>query len=78
MNIAKPPKNRSTGSKGEPSEVVAFTPNVQKAPSSGTVQLPLTVPASVKREFKSYAADKDFSMSALFMRMWDEYRAKHP
>ena len=75
MNITKPAK-KST--KGEPANVVEFTPNLQKAPSSGTVQLPLMVPAHLKREFKSYAADKDFTMSALFQVMWEEYRAKHP
>ena len=74
MSLTKPAKK----TKGEPAQVLDFTPNLQKAPSSGTVQLPLTVPAHIKREFKSYAAEKDFSRSALFMRMWDEYRANHP
>lgn len=74
MNLTKPKKS----TKGEPAQVVAFTPNLQKAPSTGTVQLPLTVPAQVKREFKSYSAEKDLSMSALFQLMWDEYRARHP
>jgi len=75
MNLPKPAK-KST--KGEPAQVLEFAPNLQKAPSTGTVQLPLTVPAHVKREFKSYSAEKDLSMSALFQVMWDEYRAKHP
>ena len=74
MNLTKPSKN----TKGEPSKVIALTPNLQKAPSTGTIQLPLTVPAQVKREFKSYSAEKDLSMSALFQLMWDEYRARHP
>ena len=75
MNLAivKPAKR---GSKGDPNQDV--TPNLQKAPRTGTIQLPLTVPAQLKREFKSYAAENDLSMSALFQLMWDEYRARHP
>jgi hypothetical protein len=75
MNLPKPAK---IGTKGEPAKVVELTPNLQKAPSTGTVQLPMTVPPHVKREFKAYAAEKDLTMSALFQIMWDEYRAKHP
>ncbi|MGA0565561.1 hypothetical protein ACO2RV_24345 [Ancylobacter sp. VNQ12] len=74
--LAKPPRNPAR-TKGEP-DVVTLMQNLQKAPSTGTVQLPLMVPAQLKREFKSYAADKDFTMSALFQVMWEEYRAKHP
>lgn len=70
--IARPPRTNTKGSPAtEPST------NVQKAPSVGKVQLPVQVPAETRRSFKAYAAERDISMSDLFLRMWDDYRARN-
>ncbi|KTR03355.1 hypothetical protein NS365_18620 [Aureimonas ureilytica] len=73
LSIAKPSKR--AGSKGElPAEVVSL-PNTQKAPSTGSVQLAVQIPADMRRAFKAYSAERDMSMSDLFQVMWEHYRA---
>jgi hypothetical protein len=76
LQIVKPP--RATNTKGEPpAPDSSVTPNTQKAPSTGSLQLAVQVPAETRRAFKAYAAERDMSMSDLFIRMWDEYRRTH-
>lgn len=75
LQIAKPPR---TNTKGEPPAAESsVAPNTQKAPSTGSLQLAVQVPAETRRAFKAYAAERDMSMSDLFIRMWDEYRRTH-
>lgn len=75
-NILNIPKPRKT-TKGEPPRDEGVTPNTQKAPSTGSLQLAVQVPAETRRAFKAYAAEHDISMSELFSSMWDDYRRTH-
>ncbi len=68
--IAKP-------TKGAPPTDTDTSTNLQKASDSGKVQLPVQVTPDVRRSFKAYAAERDISMSDLFVRMWDDYRARN-
>ena len=74
VSIKKPPR---TSTKGEPPAAASVTPNTVKAPSTGTVQLALQVPAETRRSLKAYCAERDITMSELFVGMWDEYRRTH-
>ena len=65
------------GTKGSPPAVTDTSSTVQKAPSNAKVQLPVQVAPEVRRSFKAYAAERDMSMSDLFVRMWDDYRARN-
>ncbi|WP_153005430.1 hypothetical protein [Aureimonas ureilytica] len=76
LKIAKPPRTNTKGQSG-PGEVVNL-PNTQKAASTGTVQLPFQVPAEVRRAIKAYAAERDMTNSALFLMMWEQFRANNP
>lgn len=72
--LARPAK---TSTKGAPPSETDTSTNIQKAPSGAKVQLPLQVPPELRRSFKAYAAERDISMSDLFVRMWDDYRARN-
>ena len=74
-NVTAIPRPPRTGTKGSPAAEPST--NVQKAPSGGKVQLPVQVPAEVRRSFKAYAAERDISMSDLFLRVWDDYRSRN-
>jgi hypothetical protein len=65
------------GTKGSPPTETDSSATVQKAPSNAKVQLPVQVAPEVRRSFKAYAAERDMSMSDLFVRMWDDYRARN-
>ncbi len=65
------------GTKGSPPIETDSSVTVQKAPSNAKVQLPVQVAPEVRRSFKAYAAERDMSMSDLFVRMWDDYRARN-
>jgi len=71
--LARPSKN----TKGTPPAPAEASANLEKAPSSGKVQLPVQVTAEVRRSFKAYAAERDITMSDLFVKMWDEYRTRN-
>lgn len=76
-NITSLPRPNRGGTKGSPVTETEASINVQKAPSRAKVQLPVQVAPEVRRAFKAYAAERDISMSDLFVRMWDEYRARN-
>jgi hypothetical protein len=65
------------GTKGSPPVATDTSATVQKAPSNAKVQLPVQVAPEVRRSFKAYAAERDMSMSDLFVHMWDDYRARN-
>jgi hypothetical protein len=65
------------GTKGSPPATTDTSATVQKAPSNAKVQLPVQVAPEVRRSFKAYAAERDMSMSDLFVHMWDDYRARN-
>jgi hypothetical protein len=65
------------GTKGSPPAATDTSATVQKAASNAKVQLPVQVAPEVRRSFKAYAAERDMSMSDLFVRMWDDYRARN-
>ncbi len=71
--LARPTKR----TKGSPPAATDSSATVQKAPSNAKVQLPVQVAPEVRRSFKAYAAERDMSMSHLFVRMWDDYRARN-
>lgn len=77
VSLQKPPRGSTKGTKGEPPAEPSATPNTQKAPSSGSVQLALQVPAETRRAFKAYCAERDITMSDVFLNMWEEYRRTH-
>ena len=71
------PVRRTKGTKGSPPAATDTSTTVQKAPSNAKVQLPAQVAQEVRRSFKAYAAERDMSMSDLFVHMWDDYRARN-
>ena len=76
--VPMPALNRPTKlTKGAPPTDTDTSTNLQKASGSGKVQLPVQVTPDVRRSFKSYAAERDISMSDLFVRMWEDYRARN-
>ena len=50
---------------------------MRSAAATSTVQMPFQVPAEVRRQFRTYAAERDMSNSELFLRIWEEYRARN-
>lgn len=72
--LTRPPK---TGTKGTPPAETAPTANLQKPSSSTRVQLPVQVPVDVRRAFKAHAAERDMTMSDLFLLMWEDYRSRN-
>ncbi len=76
--LAKPTTKQQANTKGTPPALNNAIPNTQKAPSGAKVQLPVQVMPEIRRAFKAYAAERDLSMSDLFILMWDEYRSRHP
>ncbi len=73
VTLVRPTK----GTKGSPPAATDTSENVQKAPSNAKVQLPVQVTPEVRRSFKAYAAERDMSMSDLFVRMWNDYRTRN-
>jgi len=65
------------GTKGSPPSATDTSATVQEAPSNAKVQLPVQVAPEIRRSFKAYAAERDMSMSDLFVHMWDDYRARN-
>ena len=65
------------GTEGSPPAVTDTSAIVQKPSSNAKVQLPVQVAPEVRRSFKAYAAERDMSMSDLFVHMWDDYRAQN-
>ena len=51
--------------------------NLGKPERTGTAQIKFLVDANLRRDFKTYAAENDISMSNLFIRMYEFYREKH-
>ncbi len=64
---------RPMPSKGEP-PVAATITNTHKPASGANTPLQLQVPPEVRRAFKAHAAERDVSMSDLFVQMWGEYQ----
>jgi len=72
MNIKAPKKKRS---KPTPPPTATETKGNLDKPARGTsVQLKLNIDADIKKQFKSYAAEHDVSMSDLFVKAFEFYR----
>lgn len=76
-NIRSLPKPvTKTATRPEP-PAAPVSSNLQKPATEGHVQLQFQVPADVRRAVKSHAAERDVSMSELFLKMWEQYRASN-
>ena len=60
-----PPPNKSTKGKGTPPPTTATVGNLEKAEPTRLTPLNFKVPAEFRREFKTYAAQHDLSLSKL-------------
>lgn len=66
-----------TSTKGTPPAENTGDKVMRSAAATSTVQMPFQVPAEVRRQFRTYAAERDMSNSELFLRIWEEYRARN-
>lgn len=71
-----PPKKKRTKPVAPPADIQQSN-NLSKPERTGTAQIKFLVDANLRREFKTYAAENDTSMSDLFVRMYEFYREKH-
>jgi len=71
-----PPKRKRT--KPIPPPVEDASPsNLDKPERTGTVQLKLNVDPAVRKEFKTFAAEHDITMSELLVKAFELYK-QHP
>lgn len=67
------PMNR----KGAPPTPTETQVNLQKPPSDQKVPLQLKLSPELRREFRTYAAERDLELSELFMLVWAFYKEHH-
>ena len=70
---------RPTTGKGTPPTPVEGRSgdNLAKPASGGKVPLQLKISPELRREFKTYAVERDSEASALFAKVWEFYKANH-
>lgn len=69
----KKPVNR----KGAPPSAVETAGNLEKPPSGQKAPLQLKISPELRREVKTYAAERDLEVSTLFRMVWEYYRQNH-
>lgn len=79
--ISAPPKKEKTKVTEEPKKARVVKKSTQspitKPSPEDVVNIQFKVPSPLRKEIKAYCVDNDKSMTALFLEMYKEYRAKH-
>ena len=70
-NLKKPTKKKG---KGEPPKETPSVSNLQKPKAGEKVPIQVKVDPGVRRDFRSYAVERDLELSELFVAMFDFYR----
>lgn len=66
--------SKLTNRKGAPPAPVDTSANLQKPPIGQKVPLQLKISPELRREFRTYAAERDLELSDLFRLVWSYYR----
>ena len=66
-----------TNRKGTPPAPGDISANLQKPPAGQNVPLQLKITPELRREFRTYAAERDLELSDLFRLVWSYYREHH-
>ena len=67
------PMNR----KGAPPAPAETSATLQRPPADQKVPLQLKISAELRREFRTYAAERDLELSELFTLVWAFYKEHH-
>ena len=65
---------KASNRKGAPPKPIAAGGNLHKPPSGENVPLQLKISAELRREFRTYAAERDMELSTLFSAVWAFYK----
>ena len=68
---------KSFGRKGTPPPPLPVGGNLHKPSSQEKVPLQLKISPELRREFRTYAAERDMELSALFSAVWAFYKEHH-
>ncbi len=68
---------RPTSRKGAPPTAVETPANLHKPPSDQKVPLQLKISPELRREFRTYAAERDLELNELFTLVWAFYKEHH-
>ena len=63
--------------KGAPPTPAATPDNLLRPVIGENVPFQVRIPPAAKREFKAYAAARDFHSSYLFLKVWEYYKEHH-
>jgi hypothetical protein len=77
MPKAKIPTKKAKTSKGAPPPESQASANLHKRANDEQVALNFTVPAWLRKEYKSYAVDHDMKMIDLLLNSFNEYKENH-
>jgi hypothetical protein len=68
---------KPTNRKGAPPAPADTNANLQQPPVGQKVPLQLKITPELRREFRTYAAERDLELSDLFRLVWSYYREHH-
>jgi hypothetical protein len=68
---------KPTNRKGAPPAPADTNANLQQPPAGQKVPLQLKITPELRREFRTYAAERDLELSNLFRLVWSYYREHH-
>ena len=68
---------RPTNRKGAPPAPTETNANLHKPPSDQKVPLQLKLSPELRREFRTYAAERDLELNTLFGVVWAFYKEHH-
>jgi len=68
---------KSSSRKGAPPQPSTVGGNLQTPSSTEKVPLQLKISPELRREFRTYAAERDMELSTLFSAVWAFYREHH-